>query len=223
MAPRSHRKDRTPPSEESATDTGQETCSLAHVVRGVSCATAPNVARLFYQSFGAPLAGLALPRDREAGIALLAASICLEEVYAALDAQGHLLGVAFITGHGRSRRIQREALVAAFGRLGGMWRYAAYQVFFSHPRAFPRAVRGLEGFSVEGSCRSRGIGAAMLAKMIEDARSEGASAIELNVGDNNPARHLYERFGFRATRTASTGIFAKRLGFKRFVYYELQL
>jgi ribosomal protein S18 acetylase RimI-like enzyme len=84
-------------------------------------------------------------------------------------------------------------------------------------------VRGLEGFTVDADCRGQGIGAAMLSKMIQDARSEGALAIELNVGDNNPARHLYERFGFRETRTGGTGIFAKTLGFKRFVYYELPL
>jgi GNAT superfamily N-acetyltransferase len=169
------------------------------------------------------LAGLALPRDREAGVALLAASLCLEEVYAALNAEGRVLGVAFITGHGRSLHIQREAVVVAFGGFGGTWRYWAYRAFFSRSHAFPRAVRGLEGFSVEAECRGRGLGAAMLSKMIEDARSERAEAMELNVGDNNPARRLYERFGFRQTRTGSTGIFAKRLGFKRFVYYELEL
>jgi len=198
-------------------------CELARVVRGVEPSEAVRVADLFYTSFGEKLAGLVLPNDREASIAFLARSFCLDEVYAALDPAGRVLGVAFVTGHERILCVKRDALSAAFGRFGGAWRFAAYRTLFGRRRAYPRDVRGLEGFSVSSECRGKGIGAAMIDRIVRDARGEGARTIELNVGDNNPARHLYEREGFVQTRTGGVGPFAGRLGFKRFVYYELEL
>jgi ribosomal protein S18 acetylase RimI-like enzyme len=193
------------------------------VVRGVDPSNAARVAELFYVSFGEKLAGLALPRDRDAGLELLARSLCLGEVYAALDDHGGVLGVALVTGHGRLLEPDREALGRAFGRFGGAWRWAAYRLSSVRGRTYPGDKRGLEGFSVDPTCRGRGVGSAMLERIIEDARAEGARAIELNVGDTNPARHLYERAGFEVTRIGGVGPFARRLGFKRFVYYELPL
>ena len=76
-----------------------ESCELARVVRGVEPSAAVRVAELFYLSFGEKLAGLVLPKDRQAGIVFLAKSFCLDEVYAALDPTGRVLGVAFVTGH----------------------------------------------------------------------------------------------------------------------------
>ena len=200
-----------------------ESCELARVVRGVQPSDAGRVAELFYLSFGDKLAGLVLPRDRAAGVEFLAKSFCLDEVYAALDPAGRVLGVAFVTGHERILCVSRAALAAAYGTFGGAWRYAAYRALSGGRRAYPKDVRGLEGFSVSTECRGKGIGAAMIDRIANDARSEGARAIELNVGDTNPARHLYERSGFKQTRTGRVGPFAKRLGFKRFVYYELEL
>jgi GNAT superfamily N-acetyltransferase len=200
-----------------------ESCELERVVRGVEPSAAIRVAELFYLSFGEKLAGLVLPKDREAGIAFLAKSFCLDEVYAALDPAGQVLGVAFVTGHERILCVKRDAPSAAYGRFGGAWRYAAYRTLSRGRRTYPKRVRGLEGFSVSRECRGKGIGAAMIDRIASDARSEGARAIELNVGDTNPARHLYERSGFKQTRTGGVGPFAKRLGFKRFVCYELEL
>jgi len=45
-------------------------------------------------------------------------------------------------------------------------------------------------------CRGRGIGSALLARLLEDARSRFA-AVCLSVSPENPARRLYERMGFR--------------------------
>jgi GNAT superfamily N-acetyltransferase len=196
---------------------------LDRVVRGVAASSAREVAELFYVSFGLKLAGLVLPRDKEAGIELLTSLFCLGEVYAALDGSGRVLGVAFVTGHDQVVCLSRDALTVAYGRFGGSWRYAAYRTLTARRRAYPRETRGLEGFSVDPVCRGKGIGAAMIERIAADARREGALAIELNVGDTNPARHLYERAGFHVTRTGSVWPFARRLGFKRFVYYELDL
>jgi ribosomal protein S18 acetylase RimI-like enzyme len=200
----------------------ERACGEVRVVRGVHESQARRVAELFDLSFGAKLAGLILPRDRETGIDLLAHSLCLQEIYAALDADGGVVGVALVTGHGRLLELQQDGLRRAFGRIGGAWRWTAYRLLAPRGRAYPSDKRGIEGFSVDPSHRGRGIGAAMLELIIADARVEGARAIELSVGDTNPARHLYERVGFKVTRTGGVGLFAGRLGFRRLVYYELQ-
>lgn len=45
--------------------------------------------------------------------------------------------------------------------------------------------------------RGQGIGSAMLAELIDIAKSRGVKAISLSVEDGNPARRLYERRGFQ--------------------------
>lgn len=199
------------------------TCELARVARGVKPSQATRVAELFYASFGEKLRGLILPRDRKVAIALLAATFCLDNVYAGLDPSGRVLGVAFVTGGAPVLCVKRDALVSAYGALGGSLLFAVHRVVTRRRPFRVKDVRGLEGFSVDPACRGKGIGAAMIDRIASDARAEGARAIELNVGDTNPARHLYERSGFVQTRTGGVGPFAKRLGFTRFVFYELEL
>lgn len=198
-------------------------CDLARVVRGVEPSQATRVAELFYESFGEKLSGLVLPRDRTTAIALLAATFCLDNVYAALDHSGRVLGVAFVTGGPPVLCVKREALTSAYGALGGSLLFAVYRVVTRMRPVQAKDVRGLEGFSVDPACRGKGIGAAMIERIASDARGEGARTIELNVGDTNPARHLYERSGFVQTRTGGVGPFARRLGFNRFLYYEREL
>ena len=50
---------------------------------------------------------------------------------------------------------------------------------------------------VRDDVRGQGIGRALLQALIELAQSQGYSALSLSVDRNNPARHLYERSGFR--------------------------
>lgn len=45
--------------------------------------------------------------------------------------------------------------------------------------------------------RGQGIGSALLAELISQARSRGIRRISLSVEDGNPSRHLYERVGFQ--------------------------
>ncbi len=171
-----------------------------------------------------PEAGRARPAARSRGRNRPSTrSFCLDEVYAAVNHRGDVLGVAFVTGHDRLLCLDRRVLKRAYGPFGGAWRWSVYRLISGRRRRTSRDTRGLEGFSVDPACRGQGIGAAMIERIADDARREGARAIELNVGDTNPARHLYERAGFRVTRTGGVGPFARRLGFRRFIYYELEL
>jgi len=45
--------------------------------------------------------------------------------------------------------------------------------------------------------RGRGVGSSMLEALVASAREQGRSAVSLSVEPDNPARHLYERFGFQ--------------------------
>ena len=50
--------------------------------------------------------------------------------------------------------------------------------------------------TVDAERRRRGVGTALLAAAVEDARRRGLPAVSLSVEDGNPARLLYERCGF---------------------------
>ena len=70
----------------------------------------------------------------------------------------------------------------------------------SHPVGLVKLVRDgrawtLEQFQLSPALQGRGLGAALLASIVAEARAAGAS-IELGVLKGNPARRLYERFGF---------------------------
>lgn len=54
---------------------------------------------------------------------------------------------------------------------------------------------------VLGSRRNQGIGAALMAEAERQARASGARLMSLTTTTSNPARHLYERSGFRVVET----------------------
>lgn len=55
----------------------------------------------------------------------------------------------------------------------------------------------ISNFAVLSQFQGRGIGRALLQKMIDDVREGGAKVVTLEVRENNiSARHLYESFGF---------------------------
>jgi ribosomal protein S18 acetylase RimI-like enzyme len=54
----------------------------------------------------------------------------------------------------------------------------------------------LASIAVDPSHRRGGIGSALLKSFEDDARSAGCSVAELGFESNNPARHLYEKFGY---------------------------
>ena len=84
----------------------------------------------------------------------------------------------------------------------GLWRYARYQrarsrVNFSRP---PGSFYVGE-LDVHPDCRNRGIGGTLLRHAEEVARREGFARMSLTTSTINPARHLYERHGFRVVGT----------------------
>lgn len=55
--------------------------------------------------------------------------------------------------------------------------------------------------AVRDDSRGRGIGAELLTRLAAAARAEGHERLSLSVEARNPARHLYERLGYRTVAT----------------------
>lgn len=51
--------------------------------------------------------------------------------------------------------------------------------------------------AVKETFRNRGIGTALLKSLLNEYRKRGVASVSLSVDKENPAIHLYERFGFR--------------------------
>jgi len=54
--------------------------------------------------------------------------------------------------------------------------------------------------AVVPSRRGRGLGDQLLTALLDQAREDGFPAISLSVEKDNPALHLYERFGFQPVK-----------------------
>lgn len=54
--------------------------------------------------------------------------------------------------------------------------------------------------AVVPSRRGRGFGHELLSALLDRAREDGFNAISLSVAKDNPARHLYENYGFEQVR-----------------------
>ncbi|MDO9355784.1 MAG: GNAT family N-acetyltransferase [Solirubrobacteraceae bacterium] len=75
--------------------------------------------------------------------------------------------------------------------IGVIVAFVGYSTFAAKPRW------NVHDISVVPAARSRGVGRAMLSRVIEDATAAGAVAVSLEVRhDNDAARHLYASLGF---------------------------
>ncbi len=101
----------------------------------------------------------------------------------------------YVEGWGRSGDAGVIAFNEVYQPLGATW----YRL---HPDSAPgygfisSAIPELT-IGVRVDVRGQGVGSALLHALIELARRDGYAALSLSVDRNNPALHLYERFGFQ--------------------------
>lgn len=150
-------------------------------------------ARLYWQAFAGKLGVVMGPEPL--ALRYIARVVQHDHAVVALTAEGVLCGVggfrsskgAFVGGEARDLR-------AVYGWWGGLWRQACLRLL-NHDFE-PRALV-VDGLVVAPACRGRGIGAALLAALADEARLRGHSELRLDVVEENlRARALYTREGF---------------------------
>jgi len=72
--------------------------------------------------------------------------------------------------------------------------------------------------AVDGSFRGKGIGSALLASAEEWARERSRQGLSLHVAIANPARRLYERFGFRLEKQQTSRLSEWLFGISSWLY-----
>ena len=119
-----------------------------------------------------------------------------------------VVGLMELRRPGEDSRMTPWSMLGVAGRevpivgVGGLWRYARYQrarsrVNMPHP---PDALYVGE-LDVHRDWRNRGLGGELLRHAEEQARREHFPRMALTTTTINPARHLYERHGFRIVET----------------------
>ncbi len=193
--------------------------SKVRIERGVS-ARDREWARLFHDTFGEKLTFWpVLPRDRGRAVALIAACVDRDSVYVAIDDEARAVGGA-LAGTGLLRP-DAAAVRAACGPLGAAWRVPVLRLLAALPGE--RGVIHLDGFTVVPPLRDRGIGSAMLERIVADARGAGVRALTLVVGDASPACRLYHAFGFRDVGSTPTLPLRRRIGYAHLTRMRLDI
>ncbi len=74
------------------------------------------------------------------------------------------------------------------------------QIFNSFSSATLSRTFILNDLYVIESARNRGIASALIAKVLEQAKMDNCSRVSLSTANNNPAKKLYEKIGFRESK-----------------------
>ncbi len=101
----------------------------------------------------------------------------------------------FVKGWGRAGDTGRIAEGPQEVPVGAAW----YRLYSAAEPGYGFVSESVPEVSIAVSegARKSGVGTALLAALIEDARRQGHSSLSLSVLRENPAVRLYERFGFR--------------------------
>jgi ribosomal protein S18 acetylase RimI-like enzyme len=76
----------------------------------------------------------------------------------------------------------------------------------------PKGAYHISELHVDPSLRNKGIGGALLDHAEAEARSTGYKQMSLSTTTSNPARHLYERHGFRVVETKTDPLYERYTG-----------
>jgi len=165
---------------------------------------------LYWQAFGSKLGRVMGPTAK--AHRFLARVLRAHHAIVALDAQGQLLGMAgFKTPAGSFAGGEIADIRAIYGSLGAAWRLPLLWMLSDDT---PSDHFLLDGICVAPRARGLGIGSALMQAIEDQARQRGYGAVQLEVIDSNlRARALYQRLGYRATKTQTLGLLRYAFGF----------
>lgn len=167
-------------------------------------------ARIYWDGFGGKLGKVLGPEPR--ALRFLTRVMRADHCLVALDRRGTLVGIAgFKSPEGNFAGGTLADMQAVYGRIGALWR-AAVLWLLGHDVDNERFL--VDGICVARTARGQGVGSALLGALYAEAETRGYAAIRLDVVDTNwRARALYERQGFVAVRSESTGLLRHIFGF----------
>lgn len=135
-----------------------------------------------------------------------------DRVISAVGPDDTLLGIAAYKMHGQGFSAGGVRDLFRHYEIGAAWRMIPLAML---ERDAPENTLQMDGICVAARARGRGVGSALLAEVFRFAAERGFAKITLDVIDTNPrARALYERPGFQAVSTESTGPLRQLLGFE---------
>lgn len=180
------------------------------VYRGLHASLRPQAARLYWEAFGGKLGRVLGPEDR--AIRFFQRVIRGDLCFSAISDGGDLVGIAgYKTPAGSFAGGSWDDLTATYGHWGGRWRGG---MLWALGRDLDNERFLIDGICVARAHRSQGVGSRLLAALYQEAAERGYGSIRLDViQDNFRARALYERQGFRATRTEELGVLRFLFGF----------
>ncbi|MDO8916195.1 MAG: GNAT family N-acetyltransferase [Coriobacteriia bacterium] len=185
------------------------------ISQGMATGDVPAAVAILIEAFAEKIAHELRPRSEEQLVRLVTSGISREHALVAAARDGSLIGVAGVAAPGRPFfHIPFAVLRREFGLPGALtrWAYSLLEV-----AAAPRrpGTRRVEVLAVAAGSRGRGVGSALLDAAADGARQEGAKRLILEVVDTNGrAKELYERAGFRATRTVRSGALTAGAGYR---------
>ncbi len=188
--------------------------------QGLTAGQRREAASLYWRAFGAKLGRVMGPEAK--ALAFIERVIDPAHVIAAVDAQGHVLGViGFRTPQGAFVGGDRGDLRAVYGRFGALWRGFALQAL---AQDLAQGTLHVDGFAVTEPMRGRGLGEALIEALCAEAQARGYRAVRLDVVDENlRAKALYDRLGFAVIGRADRWLTAAIFGYRTAVAMERPL
>jgi ribosomal protein S18 acetylase RimI-like enzyme len=180
------------------------------VFRGLHAELRPQAARLYWEAFGGKLGRVLGPDDRALRFfqQVIRGDLC----FSAVGDGGELVGIAgYKTPAGSFAGGTWDDLTGVYGRWGGRWRGGVLWTL-GHEVDNDRFL--IDGICVAKAHRGKGVGSQLLAALYQEAAERGFGSVRLDVVQENwRARALYERQGFRPTKTEELGVLRFLFGF----------
>jgi hypothetical protein len=124
---------------------------------------------------------------------------CINFNYAftAISSKNELLGlVGFYHKRSSLMDIKLKKLIKKYGFLSGLYKKIVFSILFFKKRDSNKQLL-MDGIVVK--LKGKGIGTALIRKLVEFAKENNMNSIKLDVIDHNPAKRLYNREGFIVT------------------------
>ncbi len=171
----------------------------------------PRAAALFWEAFQGKLGPVMRPDGK--ALAFFAHVADPDFAVTARAQDGEILGLAgFKTSQGALMGGRLRDLLCFYGWLGTAWRAPLLALL---ERELEPDVLLMDGIFTTHEARGQGIGTALLDAIANEASARGLARVRLDVIDNNPrARALYERQGFVAKGSETTGPLRHIFGFR---------